>query len=274
MKKIKAIICDIDGTIRKKGEIDISAETKDVLTRLHQHGVLLGIASGRSIERELIYCAEKWGLDFQFDFLIGENGSEYYDHLNRKYVELYTLKKEWVKEIVELMFQFGVEPMMYSHGKKLVLHPDTMTTSIHQSPAFKIVEDISEFWETERKKIMYRLPEEKSAEIYHYVATHPNQYYKGVVTNVGMLEFVEKHVNKAEPIKMFCEAHSFDIGEFMAFGDTSNDNEMLEACGYGICMKNGTDDTKAIADEITDLVDEENGFADYVERHILEPRGW
>lgn len=30
----------------------------------------------------------------------------------------------------------------------------------------------------------------------------------------------------------------------MAFGDTSNDNDMLKVAGCGVCMINGTDDTK------------------------------
>ena len=53
------------------------------------------------------------------------------------------------------------------------------------------------------------------------------------------------------------------------FGDTSNDNEMISVAGLGVCLLNGSDDTKALANDITDLTCEEEGFADYVEKHIL-----
>ena len=121
MKEIKAVICDIDGTIRRKGEKDLSPATKDVLQRLHDHGVMLGIASGRSIERELLYCAETWGFDFQFDLLIGENGAEYYDHFTQKLEVLHVLKKEWIKEIIESLQPFDLNPAMYSHKEKILL---------------------------------------------------------------------------------------------------------------------------------------------------------
>ena len=54
----------------------------------------------------------------------------------------------------------------------------------------------------------------------------------------------------------------------MTFGDTTNDNTMLEAF-YGVAMKNATEDTKAIAREITEYTAEEDGFARYLEDNIL-----
>ena len=41
---------------------------------------------------------------------------------------------------------------------------------------------------------------------------------------------------------------------------------------YGVCLKNGTPDTLAIADEITELTAAEDGFADYLERYIINPK--
>ncbi|MBE6108282.1 MAG: HAD family phosphatase [Erysipelotrichaceae bacterium] len=275
MREIKAVICDIDGTIRKKGEKDLTPATKDVLQRLHDHGVMLGIASGRSIERELLYCAETWGFDFQFDILIGENGAEYYDNFTGKMEVLHILKKEWIKEIIESLQPFDLNPAMYSHKEKILLWADTTTNAInHNIPVYRLVNDVSDFWKEDNKKVMYKVPLDKFDAAYQYILDHPSPYYKGLLTDVGTIEFVEKHVDKASPIKKFCEAHGFDIQEFAAFGDTTNDNEMIAECGFGVCMINGTADTKALADEITALPNEEDGFAEYVKKHILEPRGW
>ena len=49
---------------------------------------------------------------------------------------------------------------------------------------------------------------------------------------------------------------------------------MIRDCGFGVCMINGTQDTKDLSDAITELPNEQDGFADYVKKHILEPRGW
>ena len=44
------------------------------------------------------------------------------------------------------------------------------------------------------------------------------------------------------------------LEDVAAFGDTTNDNDMIAISGTGVCMCNGSDDTKAIADFITEKV--------------------
>ena len=44
---------------------------------------------------------------------------------------------------------------------------------------------------------------------------------------------------------------------------------MLIAAGKGICMLNGSDDTKKIADEISYKPCSEDGFADYINKKIF-----
>lgn len=56
-----------------------------------------------------------------------------------------------------------------------------------------------------------------------------------------------------------------DLKDVMAFGDTSNDNEMLKVAGCGVCMINGTDDTKACANAITTYDNDHDGLAIYLE---------
>ena len=55
----------------------------------------------------------------------------------------------------------------------------------------------------------------------------------------------------------------------VAFGDTTNDNDMLQYSGLGVCMSNGSDDTKAIADDITKCSNDKDGFAQYMEENFL-----
>ena len=53
----------------------------------------------------------------------------------------------------------------------------------------------------------------------------------------------------------------------MAFGDTTNDHTMLEPSCVGVCLKNGSDDTKAIADIITDYPCDEDDWARFMEMY-------
>ena len=67
--------------------------------------------------------------------------------------------------------------------------------------------------------------------------------------------------------------NGYSLDEIIAFGDTSNDNEMLEVAGLGVCMMNGSDDTKAIADVITEKPCEEDGWAHYMENEFFKKEG-
>ena len=60
----------------------------------------------------------------------------------------------------------------------------------------------------------------------------------------------------------------------MAFGDTTNDNEMLKMAGWSVCLKQGSDDTKACADVITDYTNDEDGFGRYILDHVYPAMGW
>ena len=54
----------------------------------------------------------------------------------------------------------------------------------------------------------------------------------------------------------------------MAFGDGENDMDMLKFAGIGIAMGNADTQVKAIADEVTESVDE-NGVVRALYRHGL-----
>lgn len=98
-----------------------------------------------------------------------------------------------------------------------------------------------------------------------WVKEHPNPYYHGFKTQSTLLEFCDKRINKGYGLQKICELNDLDIKDVMAFGDTSNDNDMLKVAGCGVCMINGTDDTKACANAITKQDNEHDGLAIYLE---------
>ena len=55
----------------------------------------------------------------------------------------------------------------------------------------------------------------------------------------------------------------------MAIGDQNNDIEMVETAGVGVAMGNGTEEIKAIANYVTDSVENE-GFIKAVDKFVWE----
>ena len=67
----------------------------------------------------------------------------------------------------------------------------------------------------------------------------------------------------------FLEIHGIKNESVASFGDTSNDNEMLKISGLGVCLANGSDDTKRIADVITEYDNNHDGLARYIKENLL-----
>ena len=270
-ENIRLVVCDIDGTIVTSDRL-LTPKTKEVIERLHAEGVYFGVASGRSIEQQLMKSASDWGFDFQFELLIGLNGSEFWDDINKQQHNYYKLQPEWIKEILELMEPFDLNPFIYVDGIMLCKRLDELMekSSLKNHTGLVIAEDMSAFYKKENAKIMFRIPEEKMKEVEDYVNQHSSPYYRAFKTQTTMLEFTDRRVSKDVALMKFCEINHIALSEVLSFGDMSNDNELLECSGWGVCLCNGDEETKAIADEITEKSNDEDGFAHYMEKYFFK----
>lgn len=71
------------------------------------------------------------------------------------------------------------------------------------------------------------------------------------------VDIIPSASGKGRGIAKVLEYYHLDRSQAMAFGDGNNDIEMLEAVGTGVAMANGSDDLKAVADEICGDVTED-----------------
>jgi len=87
--------------------------------------------------------------------------------------------------------------------------------------------------------------------------------------NDGKFGFIlNRNASKWLGVKEIAKYFEIDINDTIAFGDDINDLKMLKNCGKGICMKNGVEEVKAIADDICDK-NENDGIARWIEENIL-----
>ncbi|CAJ1392541.1 unnamed protein product [Effrenium voratum] len=68
-------------------------------------------------------------------------------------------------------------------------------------------------------------------------------------------------VNKAEGLAQLCQV--------WAFGDDANDRRMLSEVGWGVRMANHLPALGGIGKDVTELTNEEDGVAKYLEKHLL-----
>jgi len=83
-----------------------------------------------------------------------------------------------------------------------------------------------------------------------------------------ILEVVAKGIQKAHGLRRVIDNFNMKQEDIIAFGDEHNDVDMLKFAGWGVAMANGTDQVKAVANDITEKPNTEDGMADYLTKYL------
>ena len=85
-------------------------------------------------------------------------------------------------------------------------------------------------------------------------------YFDAIVRANTMMEFIKKGHSKAEGMERFLKELHVPKEEIFAIGDSENDLPMFAMAGTTICLGDGVEDVKAVADYVTDPVLEDGVF--------------
>lgn len=269
----KLIICDIDGTLVVTHQT-MSERARAAVRKLREHGILFGVASGRNIG-DLKYIVGTWGFT-DLDVIVGLNGSELYDGIHDEVYKYFQMEPEWIKETFDIMRPFKHNPVMY-HGKAYMcgVYDQKVHFSVQFTKSdFVVAKSEADFYQVPNAKIMFRVDEKDMPAVEARAKEFESPYYKANKTQTTLMEFQNREASKAYALEQFCQLNGFGLENVVAFGDTTNDNEMLKAAGIGVCMINGSDDTKAMADIITTKPVEEDGWVDFIENVFFKEKGW
>ena len=265
---IKLLSCDIDGTLVGKSRM-ITENTVRTIEEVMREGYLFGVASGRPVADLKEYCS-RWNMNGNFDFIIGFNGCELYDKQTNEIQKFNMLSCQNIKEIIEIMKPFDGNVSMYKPGIYLASKDTDRAwySAFRNKRKYVVSDNMEQFYDEPNCGIMFRVDPEKMSEIEEMVAGLKDKDYIGFKTQPDLMEFSHKDANKAVALKKYCDNHNISLDECMAFGDTTNDNGMLKCC-HGVCMINGSDDTKDCAEIITDIGVEDEGWVNFVKENLL-----
>jgi len=271
MHNIKLIVADIDGTLVNEERVMLP-KNREMLNKLHAQGIKVGIASGRPLGKNLYHLNEEWGLDFEVDLWIGMNGGQIYDKSDDSYMTLYKLQPSDIKEIITFMEPIKANPFIYIGEDMLSKEVDEeMYASMarHHINCTKV--PLERLWRDETEKILFRLKDKNDMpKAEEFARKHNTGDYVFFKTQPTMLEFQDKRVNKGLAVQKYIDKHHITNEEVMAFGDMSNDNEMLKMAGVSVCLKQGSQDTKDVAKFITELDNDHDGMGYFLEKYFGE----
>ena len=275
IEKLTTIVADIDGTLVNKGE-SMMPRTRNALEILHRNGVLFGLSTGRKINRSMFNRNKDWGLSFDFDIMIGMNGGQLWDKDHEGIESYYLLEPDTMREILRLMSPLNINSMIYEEDHMVTLYFDDMISASMKRNNMEVIVsggDPERLCVRPNYNVLFRFPEERTAEVEAFAKKLDCEKYHAVRTSDGIIEFMHPAVNKGLALHKYSERNNIPLSEIMAFGDMDNDKEMLKEAGWGVCLLNGSDITKSMADVITEYSCTEDGMGRYLEDHWLKPHG-
>lgn len=96
-------------------------------------------------------------------------------------------------------------------------------------------------------------------------AVHP--YAEGSVCLNG--EIIPRGIDKGKGMELVCRYYGADMADTVAFGDSMNDYEMMEAAGVSIAMGNACEELKRVADHICGDVREDGIYYEFCRMGLI-----
>jgi Cof subfamily protein (haloacid dehalogenase superfamily) len=87
------------------------------------------------------------------------------------------------------------------------------------------------------------------------------------------LEILPENCQKGSALAKVAEFVNVPRESIIAIGDSMNDEAMIRWAGVGVCMQNGGEQIKAIADMITRKTNDDDGVALFIEEYLLPRDG-
>lgn len=82
-------------------------------------------------------------------------------------------------------------------------------------------------------------------------------------------EVINWQFNKGKALIRVCEYLHIPVKDSIAFGDSMNDKEMMEAAGYSVCMENGSDTLKQLADAVCPRVEQDGLYHGFLKLGLI-----
>ena len=267
LKDIKILAFDLDGTLLDdKGYL--SEGNKAALIRAMEKGYHVVIATGRvkaALAKDVLECEG-------IRYAVTSNGARITDLHENKIIYENLLTEENVRSVLpwmqdeEVMLEIFFEDDVYASRDCLSHVEDygvvteksrryTLGTRKPVDDIMKLVydnigslENINILFGDQEKRIRF-LNEVKQVEGVTAVSSMPHNIEIGGTTT-----------SKANALKELAELLGYDSSAIMAFGDSTNDTDMVRSAGIGVAMGNAVEELLEAADYIT-FTNDDDGVA-------------
>lgn len=266
---VNMLAMDLDDTLLRQ-DLSISDRTVSTLRRAADRGILIMLASGRSPEAMSEY-ARRIGIDREKSYLICNNGSQVITSDTGETVFEHFLPADIAIEAFRLCIDAGLSCHIYEHQHIFVSKETEWSDRDFQLSGLAPV--IPDDYEALIRKGTYKLVIPGDPDYLVPVEAELKVVFAGratiFVSKPYFLEILPADTGKGEALRELAGRLGVDRQNVMAFGDSMNDESMIRWAGQSVAMRNGRSEIIALARHITDLPNEEDGIADFIEKHVL-----
>ena len=249
MKKVKAIITDLDRTLLRTDK-SLSTYTVSVLKECKARGIKVMAATARP-ERTITDFNAAIG----FDAVTVMNGAKVMVGDN---VLTYGIPDGLAEEMLakvcgrkEFLFSVETGEILYARD-----HIPEFEYTLH-----------TEFPKLPAGETAYKIlvSGEGAAE---FIKENLSEGLHCTVANGYLVQIMSQDAKKKNGVRVMLDAFGISPEEAVYFGDDFDDAESMRLCGLGVAVDNAIPEVKAVADEIAESNDAD-GVAKWIETHLL-----
>lgn len=242
MVEKKIFFFDVDGTLVDSDEHIVPESTIHALARLHELGHILCISTGRSLDSVI-----EAGFDqlINWDIYLCNNGQAIYDQ-DKKTIQLVPIPQHAVEACLKKAEELNSPLLIMGEKNLLTKEPDE---NVLVSSAF-FNESLPPVMEYDGSAVVMMIAYAPFGYDYHDYADIKELTFIPGQSNYS--DVVLKGFNKHSGIQLVLK--HLGMQEYIAFGDSLNDVEMIKEAACGIAMGNSCEEIKEIADYITEDV--------------------
>lgn len=266
----RIIAMDLDDTLLKH-DLTISDRTVSVLARCAERGILPVLASGRAPEAMYPY-AERIGITEMKSYIVANNGSQIITSDTRNLVYERFLPEEVALEAFRMTVAAGLSCHMYDDTTIYVSRETEYSERDFRLSGLKPV--VPENFEDIIRRGVYKLVIPGHPDFVIPVEAEFKVLFRDratvFVSKPFFMEVLPLNTGKGEALKEIAEQFlGISRNEVMAFGDSMNDESMISYAGLSVAMINSRQEILDLAKFKTDLTNDEDGIADFLEKNVL-----
>jgi len=247
MKKIKAILCDFDGTLVDENR-QYLPEVKTLIKKILNKNIRFSLATGRAYYSPVKRIEKELGIQ---GIHILHGGAMIFDSINNKILLLQAISNESVKKMVQYLLSqkliFSLEAKEHVYISKIVkgsLHyPEIINQTLDKykkSESILKMVTYSKYNKLDEFQMDFHIKNIQKR-------CHDVSISKFESSNSFGVDITSEKATKHTAVLEYLKLLKLSPDEVVAIGDGPNDYPLFTACGFGIAMATAPKEVKEIA---------------------------